>query len=390
MNALLKQRIAEMELHTFTYRKAQGWSIKSFPLIDSKNTLLIIFGAPEYLNDQLPIQQLFDAYPEAKFIGCSTAGEINGASISDHSLSVAVVKFSDTVMEQTFVELQTADDSFMAGETIANKLNKNNLQAVFVLSDGIHVNGSQLVKGLNSILTKNVVVTGGLAADGDKFKQTWVIHDHKLKTKSIAAVAFYGKKIHIGHGSQGGWDSFGPERHITRSKDNVLFELDGKPALELYKEYLGERAQGLPATGLLFPLAIRQKDDDHKVIVRTILAVDEKNQSMTFAGDVPTGYMAKLMRANFERLVQGACGAAQASVKNQTKSPMLAVAISCVGRRLLLKEYTEEETEATLESFPAGTQQIGFYSYGEISPYSTGYCDLHNQTMTITTFSEEP
>ena len=159
--------------------------------------------------------------------------------------------------------------------------------------------------------------------------------------------------------------------------------------MDIYKEYLAEYAEGLPATGLLFPLSIRENQDDTKEIVRTILAVDETNQSLTFAGDVPQGYMAKLMRANFTRIIEAASGSAITSSHNHTQLPILSIAISCVGRRLLLKEYTEEETKAALESLPTGTQQIGFYSYGEISPYSNGHCDLHNQTMTITTISEE-
>ncbi len=378
-----------MELHTFSYSKEKGWSIKSFPAIDSPSTLVIIFGAPEYYDDQTPVRQLIDAYPNAKKIGCSTAGEINGNSIEDHSISAAVVKFNDTILKITSVEVKSMDDSFKGGERIANQLNTNNLRSIFILSDGLTVNGSQLVKGLNSVLAENVIVTGGLAGDGSRFKKTWTICDRGVNMNRISAIGFYGNKIKIGHGSKGGWDSFGPERRITRSKDNVLFELDNRPALELYKEYLGEQAQGLPATGLLFPLSIRKNQADTKDIVRTILAVDEKNQSLIFAGDVPQGYMAQLMRANFTRIIEGASGSAVISSKNQTQLPILAVAISCVGRRLLLKNYTEEETEATLESFPVGTKQIGFYSYGEISPYSTGHCDLHNQTMTITTISEE-
>ena len=205
----------------------------------------------------------------------------------------------------------------------------------------------------------------------------------------ITAVGFYGKRLRITHGSRGGWDAFGPERRVTRAEGNVLYELDGKPALVLYKDYLGERASGLPATALLFPLAIRQDTADARPLVRTILAVDETNQSMTFAGDIPVGYMAQLMRANFDRLVSGASLAADQAGQNATAGgPVLAVAFSCVGRRLVLGERVEEETEITLEHLPAGAKQVGFYSYGEISPYAAGSCELHNQTMTLTTFSE--
>ncbi len=208
----------------------------------------------------------------------------------------------------------------------------------------------------------------------------------------MTAVGFYGDHIQVGHGSKGGWDKFGPERQVTKSSGNVLYQLDGRPALELYKEYLGERASGLPATGLLFPLAIRTSQTEGKVLVRTILAVDEATQSMTFAGDIPEGVFAQLMRANFDRLIQGASEAATLTINSHnslpSNSPTLCIAISCVGRRLVLGERSEEEVEAALEILPKGSRQIGFYSYGEISPYQSGTCDLHNQTMTLTTITE--
>jgi hypothetical protein len=378
-----------MELETLTYTQDKGWS-SQFPSLDSPNTLVIIFAAPEYINHQAQLEKLFAAFPNSKIIGCSTAGEIFGDTISDSSISVAIAKFKDTKLVEAESEIKNMNDSADIGKKIAEELNRNDLRGIFILSDGLNVNGSQLVSGINSVLSNEIVVTGGLAGDGDRFKQTWIICDGKLQKSHIAAIGFYGDKIRIGHGSRGGWDSFGPERHITKSKNNILYELDGKPALTLYKEYLGNRAKGLPATGLLFPLAIRKDSSDTKEIVRTILAVDEKNQSMTFAGDVPTGYLAKLMRANFDRLITGANEAALVAGDLQKQATaILAIAISCVGRRLLLGEYTGEETESTLESLPKNTRQIGFYSYGEISPFASGHCDLHNQTMTLTTLSEE-
>ena len=261
-----------------------------------------------------------------------------------------------------------------------------------MLSDGLHVNGSELVKGLNDTLEGTVVITGGLAGDGTHFKRTWVLKDRTLQSGYVTAVGLYGDHVRIGHGSKGGWDKFGPERLVTKSTGHVLYELDGRPALHLYKEYLGDRAAGLPATGLLFPLAIRTSPSEGKSLVRTILAVDETTQSMTFAGDIPRGVYAQLMRANFDRLIQGASDAATLSTNGHgsahPETPILSLAISCVGRRLVLGERSEEETEATLEILPKGSRQIGFYSYGEISPYESGACDLHNQTMTLTTITE--
>ena len=378
-----------MQLSTFTYAPEGGWSVPAFPDLDSPQTLVIVFGAPEYLDRPAPLAELFAAYPSSRWIGCSTAGEIAGPAVRDAILTVAVMRLQRSRVAVASAKIGGAGESRAAGAELVRQLDPRGLRAVFLLSDGLNVNGSELVNGVNSGLPGNVVVTGGLAADGDRFKRTWVIRDGRPEPGWITATAFYGEGLRVGHGSRGGWDSFGPERRITRSKGNVLYELDGKPALALYKEYLGARASGLPATGLLFPLSIRADASDTRHLVRTILAVDEASQSMTFAGDVPSGYLAKLMRANFDRLVMGASDAASsAGGQMQAAGETLAIAISCVGRRLVLGERIEEETEATLEHLSPGTKQIGFYSYGEISPYASGACDLHNQTMTLTTFAE--
>ncbi len=379
-----------MKLAIFNYNRS-GWSQDPLPAFDSESTLVVVFGAAEWADDPAPVRQLAAAYPRAHLVGCSTAGEIFGTALSDGSLSVAVAQFeAGTRIATASASVCSQEDSFAAGEAIARQLQGPALRGVLLFSDGLNVNGSELVRGINSVLLSDVIVTGGLAGDGARFQRTWVLHGGAPATGIVCAAGLYGDNLRIGHGSKGGWDNFGPERRVTRSRGNVLFELDGKPALELYKEYLGELATGLPATGLLFPLALRADSGDDKSLVRTILAVDETRQSMTFAGDIPQGSLARLMRANFDRLIDGAsdaAGLASQSLADEDRAT-LAIAISCVGRRLVLGERAEEEIEATLEVMPTGTQQVGFYSYGEISPYATGRCDLHNQTMTLTTIRE--
>ena len=381
-----------MQVTTTRLQADQACSPAPLSQLDSDSTLLLLFGTPGLIDKPERLRQVLDACPRSAVLGCSTAGEIHGSEISDDSLVVAAVRFGQTTLRTAQAAVQTPTDSYAAGCAIAGHLKQSTLRGVLVLSDGLNVNGSELVKGLNDTLGGGVVVTGGLAGDGTDFKRTWVIKDRRPTGGYVTAIGFYGDHVKLGHGSKGGWDKFGPERLVTKSKGNVLYELDGRPALQLYKEYLGDRAAGLPATGLLFPLAIRTSTTDGKVLVRTILAVDERAQSMTFAGDMPEGVLAQLMRANFDRLVQGASEAATLAVNTQddaaAPSPTLSIAISCVGRRLVLGERTEEEIEATLDILPKGSSQVGFYSYGEISPYASGACDLHNQTMTLTTISE--
>ncbi len=375
-----------MQVESIQYTKKNGWT-GAFPAMDSDRTAVLVFGASHYIDDAGAIAELAAAYPNSLIAGCSSSGEIFKDEVCDESLSVAVARFEKSQIRMASVAIADAAESYSAGQRLAKELQGEGLNNVLVLSDGLNVNGTDLVRGLNEVFGKDVVVTGGLAGDGSRFERTWVIADDKPQAKVISAIAFYGDNLQVGHGSKGGWDIFGPERRVTKSDGNVLYELDGKPALALYKEYLGDRADGLPATGLLFPLAIRERDDERQ-LVRTILAVDEEKNSLTFAGDVPQGWHAQLMKANFDRLVGGASDAAVLTAEGAGDGATLAIAISCVGRRLVLGERTEEEVEATLEALPAGTVQVGFYSYGELSPVAVGMCDLHNQTMTLTAIRE--
>lgn len=384
-----------MKVETFTYNHKDGWSVTSFPNLDSESTLILVFSAADYIKNPAPIQELAKHYPTSKIIGCSSAGEIAGGIVSDDTISVAVAKFEKTQLKIVKKAINSVADSYNVGKYLATELSRDDLRSIFILSEGLNVNGSELVHGLNESKKEGVIITGGLAGDGSRFQKTWSIFNGDILTDHVIGVGFYGEHIQIGHGSRGGWDMFGPERIITKSRDNILYELDNKPALQLYKEYLGQRASELPASGLLFPLAIRSNESDSNQIVRTILAVNEKDQSLIFAGDMPTGYLAQLMRANFDRLITaadevgGIASKMLLGVGDEKATPILTIAISCVGRKLLLGERIDEETEATLENMPGNTKQVGFYSYGEIAPSGVGDCYLHNQTMTLTTISED-
>jgi hypothetical protein len=367
------------------------WS-EPFPDLDSENTVVFVFGAPVYYENQHPFEELKANYPKSIIVGCSTAGEIYQDRVTDNSLSLAIVKFEKTKVKASCLSVGDGSESEEIGRSLITKLFAEDLKGVMVFSDGISVNGSALSKGMNDALgkKKDVVITGGLAGDGSSFKKTWVIKDGKPMANHVLAIGFYGDSIVLKHGSQGGWDIFGPERKITRSENNILYEIDGKPALDLYKKYLGDKSKDLPSSGLLFPLQIRKDKGDEKYLVRTILGVNEEQHSLTFAGDMPQGWNAQLMRANFDRLIGGAATAAILTETDfKSKHPVLCIAISCVGRRLVLGQRIDQEVEATLENLPQGTRQVGFYSYGEISPLIHGEsCELHNQTMTLTLMSE--
>lgn len=378
-----------MQIEHILWKKEKGWN-KSPELTEAN--LVIYFGGREVLNSKDYYKELKSFYPKAHILGCSTGGEIYGAEVLDDSICIAAVCFSKTALQVASTYVQSAEDSFSAGQYIAQQLNKPDLRNIFILSDGTNVNGSELVRGLYEILDEKIIVTGGLAGDGANFHKTLVGVNASPQTKTIAAVGFYGDAIKVNYGSVGGWSPFGPKRKITKSEGNVLYELDGKPALDLYKQYLGDDASKLPSSALYFPLSIRPNGEEGNEIVRTIVGINEEEKSLIFAGDVPTGYIAQLMHGEFDLLINGAKNAAKIAYGEEAErhGQSLAILVSCIGRKLLLGQSISDETEAIASVFDYKIPTIGFYSYGEICHQQfTGKCSLHNQTMTVTVLYEE-
>lgn len=350
---------------------------------------VLAFGNRDLIKDREVLNQLQTAFPHADIVGCTTSGEIQGTQLFDHSLCITAIRFENSCIFCASANIKDYPNSNALAEALIAQLPTNELRHVFVLADGQLINGSALVNSLSQHLPPHVAITGGLAGDGTDFKETQIWHNQTIASGLVVICGIYGNQILIGHGHLGGWKAFGPVRKITRSEANILYEIDGRPALELYKEYLGEFSNQLPASALLFPLAVTQAGTNEPV-VRTILSIDETEQTMCFAGDVPEGSSCQLMRSNYESLVEGANGAAiQALSSCENIKPELAILISCVGRRLVLAQRTEEELEVVAEEVN-NCPMTGFYSYGEISPLlELGRCDLHNQTMTITLLSEQ-
>lgn len=378
-----------MKIEQKLWTEAEGWEYTSTGRLDAPPQLVLAFGARKLMEDPKMYQQMRNFYPGAYLLSCSTAGEILDTNVRDNSISLTAVHFDKTVIRFSVTNIDNADDSLHVGKRLAEFLPVEGLVHAMVFSDGLNVNGTALVKGINDNLPSNVSVTGGLVGDGADFKKTVVGFDSPGESNKVVLLGFYSPNLKVGFGSLGGWEAFGDQRTITKSKGNVLFELDGKPALSVYKEYLGDQASGLPSTGLLFPL--RLETSEHDEVVRTILGVDEAAQSMTFAGDMPEGVKAHFMRADFEKLVNGATGASSQSLDRlERMQPHLAILVSCIGRKLVLKERTSDEVKAVRAVIGDQAAIAGFYSYGELCPTAAKekQCLLHNQTMTITTFRE--
>ncbi len=351
--------------------------------------LIITFSSVESLVIGKINIKLTDYFSNSTVVGCTTAGEIYKDSVYDNTAVVTGIHFDNPDFQVKTSELPTMNASFDSGKKLAEELYDNSLRSAFVLGLGVNINGSALIDGLENIFKKNILITGGLAGDGGKFKQTYTFLNDQLFDNRNLGIGFYNTNINLSYGSAGGWQPFGPLRQITKSSMNILYEIDGKPALEVYKKYLGEFAEDLPASGLLFPFLLVGENDGG--LVRTILGIDEKNGSLILAGDVEEYGFVKLMQAGTDSLVAGAQEAAKSILNKKLNDDTgLAILISCVGRKLVMGNRIDEEIDAINSMFDATINISGFYSYGEICPLKRSIdCKLHNQTMTITYITEK-
>ncbi|MBP9906332.1 MAG: FIST C-terminal domain-containing protein [Rhodoferax sp.] len=350
--------------------------------------LILVFGSATWLRLLAPVLQA--QFAPTLRLGCTTAGEISGQGVSDGCCVLTAVHFDQVWLHGASTPLASMQASFAAGKALAAQLPTADLRSVLVLGQGVNINGSQMIAGIRAVLGDQVLVTGGLAGDDAAFKETFVLTNDGVFSDQVTCVGLYGSRLQVSHGSFGGWEPFGPARKVTRCIDNVLYELDGEPALDVYKRYLGDHARGLPASGLLFPFAMLGDQYQDMGLLRTILAIDEVAGSLTLAGDIVNNGYLRLMHASTQALIQGAQTAAEsACLVTPASDQSLALLVSCVGRKLVMGGRVEEEVEAVAEVLSQGAVLAGFYSYGEISPLSNELsCQLHNQTMTITTLAE--
>lgn len=370
------------------YKQENNWvyTKKKHQLI---KPLVFVFAERHLLQQNYIIDEIKREFPYENLIFGSTAGEIISNQVLDNSITVTAIEFEkSSYLIKTANILDQNKDSYQLGKELMNQLPKKNLKHLFVISEGSFVNGSSLINGMEENNTKDIKITGGLCGDNERFEKTLVSFQQTPKEGEVLIIGFYGESLEVSFASCGGWQPFGPERTITKSDANILYEIDGIPALELYSNYLGEKSLDLPHSALLFPLNVKAEGKTDPV-VRTILNIDQEKKSMIFAGDVPKQAKVQLMMASVDAIVEGAGQAAQQAIENRKKKPEIAFLVSCIGRKLVLDQRTEEEVEEVLEIIGSQTPALGFYSYGEIAPFRMKEsCELHNQTMTLTLISE--
>ncbi len=170
------------------WNKSSKWTAEGKTL--DRAGLVFYFGTRHMLADGALYDSLRTLYPDAHVLGCSTGGQLAAGDVSDETASALALDFAGTGLRVARARISTPGASRETGATIGAALKDPHLAGVFVLSDGLHVNGSALVEGIASEVGGNVPVSGGLAGDGADFIETLVGCDGPPTTDTVAAVGF--------------------------------------------------------------------------------------------------------------------------------------------------------------------------------------------------------
>lgn len=366
------------------------WTVPFDSNMDSAQTLVLVF-ADNNIESHEPFNTIKQSFPTSTIVGCSSAGCITPLGVLDMSLVVTIVQFDSTELKKISLPVDYKK-SFETGQNLISELiKKDHLKSVLLFGEGVDISGSELAKGINSVLNKNnlaIPISGGLAGNTKTLSDTYIISGAEKLSKSVVAIGLYGDAIQVITNTGGGWDAFGPKRKVTKAKDSTVFELDNEPALEIYKKYLKNEANDLPYSGLFFPLSIKQLGSEN--VVRSLVSMDEKEKSLTFLGGVEQGSIVQVMYSNLLMLINGAKKAYTDCIyQHNHDQESLVIAISCVGRRMVMGQKTEDEIEAIKDLMPSKASLAGYYSNGEFAPTQNSNCELHNQTMTLAILQEK-
>ncbi len=379
--------MSHLKIEIYNYQ--DHWNQPFDKSLNSSSTAILLFSSLKEAKLQQALEDIYTSYPDAHIIGCSTSGEIYQDEIFDHSVSAMVLKFEKSSIISTSIDAGIDDDAYEIGRQLGDKIPANQLRHLFVLSGGWHFDGTRLVEGIGSALPSGIAISGGVAGDNSGTMESWVLEGKNLSQGKTAALAFYGESIHISSGCESGLDKLGLDREVTKAENKKIFTLDDKPALDIYKLYLGEKAKELPSSALLFPLAVLDQDGN-PIKIRSVIDINEEERSLLLNDSLKKGDHVSLMFGNFKRLIDGSYNAATQAIaplsKQSTESAVIAV--SCIGRRRMMQQRTEEEIFAISEVLGDKMKIVGFYSNGEIAPIFNSVSSLHNQTMTLTIIQE--
>ena len=323
------------------------------------------------------VENIKNLIPHIQIIGTTTSGEILKGKSFKNSTVLSFSVFENTKIETFYTKYR--DDSYKMGKSLIKQFNFSQEPKVAItFADGLRTNGEEYIKSFSKY-NKNLIVAGGLAGDNEAFKQTIVFtQDAVLESGAVVALLFNDDLI-VHTQASFGWDNIGKTMQITKSKKNVVYEIDNIKAIDIYAKYLGKDiANLLPKSSIEFPLIVKR---DNLNIPRAIVGKNS-DDSLIFAGNLKEGDKVTFGYGNVDTILEYSDKIATSGEFCCAESIFI---YSCMARLALMQDSIKEEMKALAEI----SDVSGFFTYGEFyTNKDSKKNELLNQTMTILSLSE--
>lgn len=355
---------------------------------------VFVFATVGY-NQQELLRSIRNATSGAPLSGCSGEGIITQDSVTESNFGVCVMVISSDELRFSNVRIkEIGQQPYTDGERLAQEvtplLSADSI-ACFMLADGLLFNFDPFMAGFEKKLNreKPLPVYGGLAADDWSAQKTFQYHDEEVFSDGISCVVMSGSG-NLVCGISHGCVSVGSRQTITRSTGNIIYEIDGVPALEAmkdyfpegWKEYWSKTAVNL-CLGFKTPEHIKTGYEEH--IIRFIIGKNDLQGSISVQSEIREGSEVWLARRDKELITNGIL-TISSHINGQLdgRKPKFVFHFDCSGRGKVV--FREREKMELVKLIQKGLGEdipwIGLYTYGEIGPIENSNC-FHNFTAVI-------
>ena len=341
---------------------------------EDKADLLVVFSSVSLSPEQV-IRGVREASNNTPVIGCTDAGSITNEGPAQNAVGVMAIS-SDQLKFYTGLGENIKGGAREAGQAVAKEIKEkagDSLKAFLMFPDVLVGNGADVVRGVLDELGEHFPVLGGAAGDDFLFEKTYEYKDDKVASGAVAGLGIAGN-FSMGAGVRHGWMPIGSPMTVTKSEGSVVYELDNKPALSIYEDYFGKRAEELKKEPLArmaitYPLGIKLPELD-EYLIRDPITVDEKG-AITCAAEIPEGSEIRLMIGSKEKAIEAAQEAAKKLMKDfeeQGTKPKFVLMFNCIAREKLFAQAANDEIQAIMNIIGEDVPLLGFYTYGEQAP----------------------
>jgi hypothetical protein len=337
------------------------------------------------------IKEIAQAFPGLDLIGCTTDGEMSSVLGFQQDSLILMLFCSDDVGIEIGIGHEVSKDPIAAAHQAVQQANQNHdqpklciLLPASYIADGTTTNGELILQGLKQALGENVLIIGGTAGDQYRFKNTYQFFRQEVLNDTLPILVFYGD-ILFSHGIGCGWEPLGSASVITKSEGTVLYEVDGKSALEFYQDYLGDRSPTAENPLAVFEGDSASADLSDRYYMRVPTTCDRSNGSINFLGNVPEQSTIKMTDINRDEVVAASKTSFQMALDNYPGTEPEAVLIfSCCCRRWLLGTRAKQEYQLVRNTVSQNIPIAGFYTYGEFAPLESGGETYYHQETFVT------